>query len=190
MTPEQAKQPDMLTGRVWRCRKCLGLNKLDNSECFSCATARPEPRDAERMRLGAALIDAAHGRDVDMPQPAATRPAKPSKASDGPRASKEWLTLLCQMNYFEPEHVFAPPRKWRFDWAIPSHRVAIEWEGIFAGKSRHTTLGGYSKDAEKYNKAEILGWIVLRFTAMHSRAYVEETIRAAVAVGGETWGAT
>ena len=171
MKPGQAKQPDMLTGRVWRCPKCKGLNKLDNSECFSCAVPRPEPRDA--------------GTVQDKPKPAPTRPAKPSKASDGPRASKEWLTLLCQMNYFEPEHRFDPSRKWLFDWAIPTHKVAIEWEGICARKSRHTTLTGYSNDAEKYNKAAILGWIVLRFTAMHSRAYVEETIRAAVTVGGE-----
>ena len=30
--------------------------------------------------------------------------------------------------------------------------------------SRHTTVGGYAKDCEKYNAAALLGWRVLRYT--------------------------
>jgi hypothetical protein len=61
---------------------------------------------------------------------------------------------------------FDPNRKFRFDWAIPYLMIAIEYEGIFSKKSRHTTISGFSKDTEKYNSAAILGWTVLRYTAM------------------------
>jgi len=43
--------------------------------------------------------------------------------------------------------------------------VAVEYEGVFGGKSRHTNLTGYTNDCEKYNNAQILGWTVLRYTA-------------------------
>lgn len=68
-----------------------------------------------------------------------------------------------------PEYVeeleFHPDRKFRFDWAIPSLKIAIEYEGVFAKKSRHTTISGYTMDCEKYNLAQISGWKVLRYTA-------------------------
>lgn len=56
-------------------------------------------------------------------------------------------------------------RKFRFDWAIESEMIAIEYEGIFSKKSRHTTVSGYSKDTEKYNLAASLGWMVYRYTS-------------------------
>lgn len=86
--------------------------------------------------------------------------------------SKEWINTRlnewCSQNALklETEHKFHAYRKFRFDWAILSLKIAVEYEGIFAGKSRHTTLSGYSKDTEKYNLAAIEGWRVLRYTNM------------------------
>jgi hypothetical protein len=68
---------------------------------------------------------------------------------------------------FTPELMFAKPRRFRFDIAIPSRMIAIEYEGIFCEKSRHTTVTGYSKDAEKYNLAVSLGWKVYRYTSLN-----------------------
>lgn len=77
----------------------------------------------------------------------------------------------------EPEEcgfVFDPLRKWKFDFAWPSALVAVEIEGgtggrrgKFAGQnlSRHTSGAGYRGDCEKYNAAQCLGWIVLRYTS-------------------------
>lgn len=66
---------------------------------------------------------------------------------------------------------FHPKRKFRFDIAIPSIKVAIEYEGIMTieggTKSRHTTVIGYSTDCEKYNLAILEGWRVLRYTALN-----------------------
>jgi hypothetical protein len=66
----------------------------------------------------------------------------------------------------EPEHRFAAAlgRKWQFDYAWPVHRIAFEIEGgAFIG-GRHTSGAGFEKDAEKYNRAAILGWMVIRAT--------------------------
>lgn len=62
---------------------------------------------------------------------------------------------------------FDEVRKFKFDWAIPSLKIGIEYEGLFSKKSRHTTIDGFSTDCEKYNLAQINGWKVLRYTALN-----------------------
>jgi hypothetical protein len=63
-----------------------------------------------------------------------------------------------------PEYRFAPPRLWRFDWALISHSIAVEQEGGAWTAGRHVRGAGYIADLEKYNEAVLLGWKVLRFT--------------------------
>ena len=65
------------------------------------------------------------------------------------------------------EHLFALEikRRFRFDYAVPEIKLAIEYEGIYSSKSRHTSKVGYSQDAIKYNMAATLGWTVLRYTS-------------------------
>lgn len=71
------------------------------------------------------------------------------------------------------EHQFHPKRRWRFDYAIPSLKIAVEYQGHgkMNGGSKHVgghaSVKGLSSDAEKFNQAEILGWRVILFTAMH-----------------------
>lgn len=79
------------------------------------------------------------------------------------------------------EYVFAPPRRWRFDFAWPDRRVAVEVEGGSYVGGRHTTPAGYEKDAEKYNAAALAGWLVLRVVPHMVRdgraiAYVEQAM--------------
>ena len=65
----------------------------------------------------------------------------------------------------ETEYQFHNKRKWRFDFAFPEEKVAVEIEGgTFGRKSRHTTGTGYAADCEKYNTATLNGWRVFRFT--------------------------
>jgi very-short-patch-repair endonuclease len=59
------------------------------------------------------------------------------------------------------EHVFHPTRKWRFDFAFPSVKLAIEVDG----RGRHQTVTGARADHEKQNAAIALGWKVMRFAA-------------------------
>ena len=61
------------------------------------------------------------------------------------------------------EHKFHPKRRWKFDFAFPTFKVAVEIEGLGAGgMGRHQRVGGLVKDAEKYNMAAEMGWTVLR----------------------------
>lgn len=65
------------------------------------------------------------------------------------------------------EHLFALAalgRRWRFDFAWPGERVAAEVEGGTWTRGRHVRGLGYEGDCTKYNAAQNLGWIVLRFT--------------------------
>lgn len=91
---------------------------------------------------------------------------KRSVEKDTIHAILDMLKLTNQIEDYVTEHQFDEVRKFRFDWAIPSLMIAIEFEGIMSEKSRHTTKTGYSKDTEKYNLAAISGWIVLRYTVL------------------------
>ena len=59
-----------------------------------------------------------------------------------------------------PELQFAPPRKWRFDFAF-NDQVALEVQGgLFTG-GRHSRGPALLKEHEKLNAAAVLGWRVL-----------------------------
>jgi len=68
---------------------------------------------------------------------------------------------------------FHQARKFQFDYAIEELKIAIEYEGLMSKKSRHTTIGGYSKDTDKYNLALGLDWKVIRVTALNYQTVIE-----------------
>jgi hypothetical protein len=92
---------------------------------------------------------------------------KVQKAKNNNLNEIKLLLRLSGIEYSE-EHRFSD-RKYRFDIILlPIElKIAIEYEGIFSEKSRHTNVNGYSKDCEKYNLASSLGWKVLRYTALN-----------------------
>lgn len=62
------------------------------------------------------------------------------------------------------EWYFHPGRKWRFDYALPDKKIAIEIDGgVFTG-GRHSGGIGQKKDMEKMNAAAELGWLVFHYT--------------------------
>ena len=69
----------------------------------------------------------------------------------------------------EREYQWAPDRKWRFDFAWPGDRLALEVEGGTWNQGRHTRGAGFARDCEKYNTATLAGWRVLRVTGDHVR---------------------
>lgn len=65
----------------------------------------------------------------------------------------------------EREYKFHPKRRWRFDFAWPEQRVALEVQGgIHMAKSGHNTAAGITRDCEKANEAIVTGWKVLHVT--------------------------
>jgi len=69
------------------------------------------------------------------------------------------------------EYMFHPERRWRFDYAWPENKVAMEVEGGAWVRGRHTRGAGFVKDMEKYNAAASLGWRVFRFTPAQVRRF-------------------
>lgn len=59
---------------------------------------------------------------------------------------------------------FYPERRWRFDYAFPALKVAIEIDGAVWTQGRHNRPAGYLADMEKLNTAASMGWLVLRFS--------------------------
>jgi len=91
---------------------------------------------------------------------------------------------------FVREHKFAKEafgRQWRFDFAWPNLKVAVEIEGLVVRKiggetvvqGRHANIAGFREDCEKYNAAALLGWTVLRFeqSQVKSGRAIDMTIR-------------
>ena len=76
--------------------------------------------------------------------------------------------LLLNASGIEPwqtEYKFHSLRNWRFDFAWPEKKIAVECEGGVWSKGRHVRGQGFIDDCEKYNEAAYLGWTVLRFPA-------------------------
>jgi len=57
-----------------------------------------------------------------------------------------------------------PDRKFRFDCANPTLKIAIEIEGGLWITGRHNRPVGMMQDMEKYNAAVLSGWRILRYT--------------------------
>jgi len=94
--------------------------------------------------------------------PAIARGAEPKKRPDYER-----FLAACELRNLprpEQEWGFAKPRRWRFDFAWPGHKVAVECEGGVWSGGRHTRGKGFIGDLEKYNAAATDCWIVLRYT--------------------------
>lgn len=82
-----------------------------------------------------------------------------------------WLSLYPDGPRPQREHGFHPTRKWRFDFAWPARKLAVEIEGgICMRKGRmqghHVHPKQYTADCRKYNAAQKLGWRVLRYTTL------------------------
>ncbi len=83
-------------------------------------------------------------------------------------APKTELELTLKNSFkdgLETEYRFHPTRRWRIDYAWPSRKIGIEYEGGTWSGGRHIRGKYYSNDCEKYNHAQLLGWKIYRFTA-------------------------
>jgi hypothetical protein len=63
-----------------------------------------------------------------------------------------------------------PDRKFEFDFAWPSHKVALEVQGGIFRKMGHSTGVGITRDCEKACLGAINGWRLLPVTAQQIRS--------------------
>ena len=62
------------------------------------------------------------------------------------------------------EYRFHHMRKWRFDWAFPGQKIALEIQGGNWKGGRHTRAAALQKEYEKLNAAAVAGWRILYCT--------------------------
>lgn len=102
--------------------------------------------------------------------PSAASARRPSKRSLAEEALAEALEADPLPGWdLTREFVFHEERKWRFDFAFPSVKLAVEVDG----RGRHQRVDGVRRDCEKGNEAVLLGWRVLRFPATDKRKAAE-----------------
>jgi len=102
-------------------------------------------------------------RTKPTPQKAALNAAK-LDAENKLKAMRAAILKLHTGYEWQPEYRFSESRKWQFDFAQVENQVAIEIEGGVWTGGRHTTGSGSTGDMQKYNAAQVGGWIVLRYT--------------------------
>lgn len=76
----------------------------------------------------------------------------------------EALLVLLNAPPFVKEYRFHPGRRWRFDYAWPNRRVAVELHGATWAQGRHVRGNGFREDREKINAAQAAGWRVFELT--------------------------
>lgn len=79
------------------------------------------------------------------------------------------------------EYQFMNSRNWRFDWALVDLKIGIEYQGgMLMVKSGHSSIMGQSRDWEKFNEAQIRGWIVICVNpkTIDNGTAIEQLIRA------------
>jgi very-short-patch-repair endonuclease len=85
------------------------------------------------------------------------------------KLEKTFEQQLKGLGYFEgcqTEYQLHDVRKWRFDFAWPDIKLAVEVEGgTKSGRSRHSRGAGFEGDTDKYNTATKMGWTLFRFTS-------------------------
>ena len=119
------------------------------------------------MRLSKeAFAKLQESRDVPLAVASDTLAKRVRRPSVKSRAEEAFALILKAWMMPEPvrEHRFHPERRWRFDFAWPEDKVAVEIEGIVwsEGGGRHQRGKGFEADCLKYLSAMDLGWRIVR----------------------------
>ena len=95
------------------------------------------------------------------------RKTKKSRQAANTSQIRDVFTVICKTDLgveCVKEYKFHPERRWRFDYAVPAYKIALEVEGGVWMQGRHTRPQGFLGDIEKYNTATLMGWRVFRTT--------------------------
>lgn len=65
---------------------------------------------------------------------------------------------------FDDRVTMRTQRRWRFDWAWPDRKVALEVNGGVFMQGKHSRGIGQLKDFEKWSEAATQGWRIIHAT--------------------------
>ena len=130
----------------------------------SCGNSYKRTSGPWMCGVGCKSIGRGEARTASGVAPAATV-ARPAPSTRKGKAAEDAMAAQIEAAGYEcvRELRFAPPRRWRFDVAVPSRMVAVEVDGgaFTGGHSRGTA---YERECEKYGMAAAMGWRVVRCT--------------------------
>ena len=109
-----------------------------------------------------------------MKKPARTRRKRGRQSGREIEFLQVWKSMAGP--HLDSQVQFHPLRRWRFDWAHPASKVAIEIHGGIWIHGRHVTGAGFWGDRIKMNAALRLGWKVFELTSgdlVDNRVYRE-----------------
>lgn len=106
-------------------------------------------------------------------------PTRAKKIKQAPQKTglTDKFTQLCATQFgveCVKEYKFYKSRRWRFDYALPAYKIALEVEGGVWTGGRHINPKGFLGDMQKYNTATLLGWRVFR--TVPDRLFSSQTI--------------
>ena len=110
---------------------------------------------------------ATHPRDRGQARRArSSRGGRPVSLGKGRRMTPT-VPMLCEAHGLpQPvaEFRFDADRRWRFDWAWPVEKIAVEVDGGIwrRGGGAHSRPRAIIRDVEKSNAAQLSGWLMLR----------------------------
>ncbi len=111
----------------------------------------------------AAGLEKKHGSPLALRKKAKVRQKKPSEKSMGEEAFALHLKID-RIPKPEREYRFHQTRAFRFDFAWPKVKLAVEIDGGVHNGGRHVRGKGFEQDLIKMNEAILEGWTVLRFS--------------------------
>lgn len=95
------------------------------------------------------------------------RKTRKSRQAANTGKTRDVFTAICKTELgveCVKEYRFHKARRWRFDYALPLYKIAVEVEGGVWSRGRHVRPQGFLGDMQKYNTAALLGWRVFRTT--------------------------
>lgn len=115
----------------------------------------------------------AQGLPVKHAAPKRKAKVKPPKEYKLTTLERKFQLMLSGMPQPEREYRFHPVRKWRFDFAWPAQKLAVEVDGGAFSKGGHSRAIPQAGDNDKTNAAILLGWRVLKFNTENMKRPME-----------------
>jgi len=118
-------------------------------------------------------------------KPGVGKPAK-RKIKEPSSLEKKFLLCISGLPKPESEYRFHAVRRWRFDFAWPEQKLAVEVDGGAFATGGHSRAVPQAGDNDKTNAATNLGWRILKFNTFNLKhpQMVRSVVAEALTKGG------